>query len=56
MQGIKMGDWQFEKKVSIGDLVALAMALVAIIYAYSTLDKRLAVLEAVASQQVVNDT
>ena len=51
-----MGGWEFEKKISIGDLIAFAMALVAVIYAYATLDKRLAVLEAIATQQVINDS
>ncbi len=51
-----MNGWEFEKKISIGDIVAIVTALIAIIYAYSTLDKRLAVLEASAVQQAQNDT
>lgn len=37
--------WSLNKEVSIGDLIAFGMAAIAIIYAYSTLDKRIAIVE-----------
>jgi len=50
-----MNGWEFEKKISIGDLIAFVMALIAVIYAYSTLDKRVAVLEAATIAREAND-
>ena len=47
--------WQFEKRVSVGDIIAFVAAFLAVIYAYTTLDRRVAVLEAIAVQQEAND-
>lgn len=47
--------WQFEKKVSVGDVIAFTMAFLAVVYAYTTLDKRLAVLEDRRLEQVARD-
>lgn len=47
--------WHVKKEVSIGDAVAMLSAAVAVIYAYSTLDKRLTVLEQAATFQQITD-
>ncbi len=38
-------NWTIRKDVSIGDLVALAIAIGAVAFAYFTLDRRIAILE-----------
>jgi hypothetical protein len=38
--------WGLKKEMSIGDLVAIASAVVAVLYSYSALDKRITLLEA----------
>jgi hypothetical protein len=40
--------WKLKKEVSIGDLIAFCSAALAVVYAYTTLDKRVTVLEAAA--------
>lgn len=40
--------WRIKKEISIGDIVAFCSAALAVVYAYSTLDKRVTVLEAAA--------
>lgn len=40
-----VAQWTVKKEISLGDLVSIAAALVAVIFAYSTLDKRVAVIE-----------
>jgi len=47
--------WHVKKEISVGDLIAFAMAAVAVITAYTTLDKRLAVIEEKVGQQPAND-
>ena len=37
--------WRIKKEVAVGDLVAFALATLAVITAYTTLDKRIALLE-----------
>jgi hypothetical protein len=47
--------WTLKKEVSIGDLIAFTSAGLAVIYAYSTLDSRVKVLEENrASQQRID--
>lgn len=48
--------WRFKKEVAVGDLVAFVTACIAIIVAYSTLDRRLAVLEATVVTQQERDS
>ena len=43
-------EWVLKKEVSVGDVVAFIAASVAIIYAYSTLDSRLSVLEIISTK------
>jgi hypothetical protein len=40
-----VAQWSVKKEISLGDIVSIVAALVAVIFAYSTLDKRLAVIE-----------
>lgn len=40
--------WRIKKEISIGDIVAFISAALAVMYAYTTLDKRVTVLEAAA--------
>lgn len=40
--------WRIKKEISIGDLVAFTSTALAVVYAYTTLDKRVTVLEAAA--------
>lgn len=47
--------WHVKKEISVGDLIAFVMAAVAVITAYSTLDKRLAVIEEKVVTQAVTD-
>lgn len=37
--------WAIKKEIAVGDLIAFVMAFVSIIYAWSTLDRRIAVIE-----------
>lgn len=47
--------WKLKKEISLGDAVALVMAASAVLYSYSTLDKRLTVLEQITQQQIQRD-
>lgn len=38
--------WRFKKEVSVPDIVSFLAAALAVVYAYTTLDKRVTVLEA----------
>lgn len=40
--------WRLKREVSVGDLVAFTSAALAVVYAYTTLDKRVTILEASA--------
>jgi hypothetical protein len=42
--GEKAG-WRIKREISIGDIIAFAMAFVSVAYAYATLNARIAVLE-----------
>jgi hypothetical protein len=48
--------WQFRKEISLGDIVAFSSALIAVLYSYTTLERRIALMEAVQVRQVVIDT
>lgn len=47
--------WHIKKEVSLGDLIAFASAALAVVYAYTTLDKRIAILEESKLLQKAND-
>jgi hypothetical protein len=47
--------WTLKKEVSIGDLIAFTSAALAVIYAYSTLDSRVKILEENKSSQQRTD-
>jgi hypothetical protein len=47
--------WKIKRDISIADLLSFASAALAVIYAYTTLDKRLAVVENAISEQKVVD-
>lgn len=46
--------WRIKREISIGDIVAFISAALAVMYAYTTLDKRVTVLE--ASTVALKDT
>lgn len=46
------GKWKVKREISLGDLVAIAVAMGGVILAYGTLDKRISVLEAGAITSV----
>jgi hypothetical protein len=48
--------WQFKKELSIGDVVAFTSALLAVVYSYTTLEKRISLMEAVQSRQLSIDS
>ena len=48
--------WHIKKEVSLGDLIAFASAALAVVYAYTTLDKRIAILETASTVQRETDT
>jgi hypothetical protein len=50
-----MGGWSFKKEVSIGDIIAFATAVIAVVFAYTTLDKRLGLLEHATAVQKERD-
>lgn len=52
---IKNDGWQFHKEVSLGDVVAFTSALVAVLYSYTTLERRIALMEAAAIRQTLVD-
>lgn len=52
---IKQDGWQFHKEVSLGDIVAFTSALVAVLYSYTTLEKRIALMEAAFVRQSLID-
>ena len=47
--------WKIKKEVSLGDIFAFVMAFSSVIYAYSTLDKRVTIIEEKALAQVARD-
>jgi hypothetical protein len=48
--------WHVKKEIGIGDLIAFASAALAVIYAYTTLDARIKLLEAAAVNQATTDS
>ncbi len=47
--------WHVKKEISLGDIVAIASAVLAVLYAYTTLDKRISLLEVTqVGQQAVD--
>lgn len=49
------GGWQFHKEVSLGDVIAFTSALIAVLYSYTTLEKRIALMEAAGIRQNLID-
>lgn len=49
--------WKIKREISLGDLVAIAVAMSGVVLLYGTLDKRISVLEAgaVASSVALSD-
>lgn len=47
--------WTFKKEISLADILSFISAACAVIYAYTTLDKRVAFLEQVTSTQRETD-
>ena len=47
--------WIIKKEVSVGDLIAFSVAALAVVSAYYTIDKRLALLENAQQRQVTTD-
>lgn len=43
--------WRVKKEISLGDIIAFSSAAFAVVYAYSTLDKRVSILENAAIVQ-----
>lgn len=50
-----MRDWTLKKEMTIGDLIAFGSAALAIIYSWSTLNSRIAVIEQMYMQQAKLD-
>ena len=45
--------WKVKREISLGDLVAIAVAIAGVVLAYGTLDKRVSVLEAGAANAAI---
>jgi hypothetical protein len=52
---VQNNSWQFRKEVSVGDIVAFSSALIAVLYSYTTLERRISLLEATEVRQTVID-
>jgi VIT1/CCC1 family predicted Fe2+/Mn2+ transporter len=52
---VKQDGWQFHKEISLGDIVAFASALIAVLYSYTTLERRIALMEAAGIRQNLID-
>jgi len=48
--------WKFKKEISLADILSFGMAAFAVVYAYTTLDKRLAIVEAERTTEKVTTT
>jgi len=48
-------EWKVVKEISVGDVLAVVMAFISVIYAYTTLDKRITLVEEKVAAQVVRD-
>jgi uncharacterized protein (UPF0218 family) len=51
----EVATWTIKKEISLGDLIAFVMAFVSLVYAYTTLDKRLSIVEDRQAQQEAVD-
>ncbi len=51
----KAQQWAFKKELSLGDIITFCTAALAVMYAYTTLEKRIALIEAVQTRQVLID-
>jgi hypothetical protein len=47
--------WRFNKDISIADVISIVSAALALLYTYTTLDKRLELLERAVQTQAIND-
>lgn len=54
-EGPERRSWHLKKEISLGDLIAFTSAALAVVYAYTTLDKRITIIEQVAVVQKVTD-
>lgn len=43
--------WKIKREISLGDMIAFGAAALSVAYAYSTLDKRMALIEATQTNQ-----
>jgi hypothetical protein len=48
--------WSINKEVSIGDLIAIIVALGAVLGAYVSIDRRVTVIETVQAQMITTDS
>jgi len=53
---IQKEPWRFKKEVSLADIITIVSAGAAVVYAYTTLDKRLAIIEAERTTEKVTIT
>lgn len=53
---IQKEPWRFKKEVSLADIITIVSAGAAVVYAYTTLDKRLAIIEAERTTEKVTTT
>jgi len=54
-EGQERRGWHIKKEISLGDVLAFTSAGLAVVYAYTTLDKRIALLEEAKVVQVSVD-
>jgi uncharacterized membrane protein len=52
---IQKEPWRFKKEISLADIITIISAGAAVIYAYTTLDKRIALIEAARAVESVSD-
>jgi len=53
---IQKEPWRFKKEISLADIITIVSAGAAVVYAYTTLDKRLAIIEAERTTEKVTTT
>jgi len=53
---IQKEPWRLKKEVSLADIITIVSAGAAVVYAYTTLDKRLAIIEAERTTEKVTTT
>lgn len=54
-EGENRRKWHIKKEISVGDLIAFTAAAGAVVSAYTTLDKRLTIVEDRSTQQATTD-